>query len=140
VRHICVSCRSQMLEKGIRLETELCDAATLIPPIQPGSSRCFGICWQNAIKFTPENDTIRVTTALLAAGRWEVRVQDSGIGISVEALPRIFDAFKQGGVEVTRQFGGLGVSGWRFPNPCIRGSKTSRRPNCHDECASRAAG
>jgi signal transduction histidine kinase len=38
-----------------------------------------------------------------------VRVQDSGVGISVEALPRIFDAFEQGGVKVTRQFGGLGL-------------------------------
>ena len=36
-------------------------------------------------------------------------MQDSGIGISVEALPRIFDAFEQGGVKVTRQFGGLGL-------------------------------
>jgi CheY-like chemotaxis protein len=36
-------------------------------------------------------------------------VQDNGIGISVEALPRIFDAFEQGGVKVTRQFGGLGL-------------------------------
>ncbi len=63
----------------------------------------------NAIKFTPENGLIRVTTARRFDGRWEVRVQDSGIGISVEALPRIFDAFEQGSVKVTRQFGGLGL-------------------------------
>jgi CheY-like chemotaxis protein len=36
-------------------------------------------------------------------------VQDSGIGIPVEALPRIFDAFEQGSLKVTRQFGGLGL-------------------------------
>ncbi len=30
VRHVCGSCRSQLHEKGIRLETEHCDAGTLI--------------------------------------------------------------------------------------------------------------
>jgi len=109
VRHVCGSCRSPMREKGIRLETELCDAAALIAA---DSARLQQVLWNvliNATKFTPENGTIRLTTARRAGGRWEVRVQDNGIGISVEALPRIFDAFEQGGVKVTRQFGGLGL-------------------------------
>ena len=38
-----------------------------------------------------------------------IEVRDTGIGIAPEALPRIFDAFEQGGSEVTRQFGGLGL-------------------------------
>jgi PAS domain S-box-containing protein len=101
VRHVCGSCRSPMREKGIRLETELCDAAALIAA---DSARLQQVLWNvliNATKFTPENGTIRLTTARRAGGRWEVRVQDNGIGISVEALPRIFDAFEQGGVKVT---------------------------------------
>jgi PAS domain S-box-containing protein len=108
VRHVCGSCRSQMREKDIRLETELCDSAL----IAVDSARIQQVLWNvliNAIKFTPENGTIRVTTARRVGGRWEVRVQDSGIGISVEALPRIFDPFEQGGVKITRQFGGLGL-------------------------------
>ena len=44
VRHVCGSCRSQMREKGIRLETELCDAAALIAADSAGSSRCFLMC------------------------------------------------------------------------------------------------
>jgi signal transduction histidine kinase len=98
-----------MHEQRIRLEIELDGAAALIAA---DSARLQQVLWNlliNAIKFTPENGTIRVTTARQEGGRWEVRVQDTGIGISMEALPRIFDAFEQGGVKVTRQFGGLGL-------------------------------
>jgi signal transduction histidine kinase len=44
VRHVCESCRSQMREKDIRLETELCDAAALIAADWSGASRCFVMC------------------------------------------------------------------------------------------------
>jgi PAS domain S-box-containing protein len=109
VRHVCGSCRSQMREKGIRLETGFCDAAALIAADSARLQQVLCNVLINATKFTSENGTIRVTTVRRPGGRWEVRVQDNGIGISAEALPRIFDAFEQGGVKVTRQFGGLGL-------------------------------
>jgi PAS domain S-box-containing protein len=109
VRHVCGSCRSQMREKGLRLEIELYDSAALIAADSARIQQVLRNLLINAIKFTPENGTIRLTTARRVGGRWEVRVQDSGIGISVEALPRIFDAFEQGGLNITRQFGGLGL-------------------------------
>jgi signal transduction histidine kinase len=43
------------------------------------------------------------------SGQWKLQIQDNGIGIPAEVLPRIFDFFEQGGVKVTRQFGGLGL-------------------------------
>lgn len=51
----------------------------------------------------------RIRLCYKPIGRWELRVQDTGVGISAEALPHIFDAFEQGGVKVTRQYGGLGL-------------------------------
>jgi signal transduction histidine kinase len=46
---------------------------------------------------------------IASGGRWKLQIEDSGIGITAKALPRIFDFFEQGGVKVTRQFGGLGL-------------------------------
>ena len=101
--------RSQIHTQRVRLETELAEAAA---PIAADSARLQQVLWnvlRNAIKFTPEDGTIRVTTKPLPDGRREVRVRDTGIGISAGALPHIFDPFEQGGVGVTRQFGGLGL-------------------------------
>jgi PAS domain S-box-containing protein len=92
VRQVCGGCRCQMEERDIRLEIKLCDAGA---PIAGDSARLQQVLrnvLENAIKFTPEKGTIRVTTARQLDGRWEVRVRDSGIGIPAEAMPVIFDA------------------------------------------------
>ena len=108
VRHVCGSCRSQMREKGVHLETEFHDAAALLVADPARLQQVLLNLLTNAIKFTPENGIIRITTARQADG-WKLQIQDTGIGISAEMLPRIFDAFEQGGVQVTRRFGGLGL-------------------------------
>jgi signal transduction histidine kinase len=38
-----------------------------------------------------------------------IEISDTGIGITPEVLPRLFNAFEQGGWSITRQFGGLGL-------------------------------
>lgn len=48
----------------------------------------------NAIKFTPENGRIRVTTRLTESGV-EVSVRDTGYGIAPMNLAHVFDEFKQ---------------------------------------------
>ncbi|MCB0569239.1 MAG: response regulator [Phaeodactylibacter sp.] len=51
----------------------------------------------NAFKFTPEGGRISVRAQLTEDGRsMEVSVRDTGVGISAEELPRIFDRFYQG--------------------------------------------
>ncbi len=109
VRDVSESYRLQIQEKSIRFETELHDVPSLITADSARLQQVLRNLLQNAVKFTPEKGAIRVTTVLQAGGRWELRVQDTGVGISAEALPHIFDAFEQGGVKVTRQYGGLGL-------------------------------
>ena len=47
--------------------------------------------------------------AQFGASVFEASVTDTGIGIEPELLTKIFDAFEQGGKQVTKQFGGLGL-------------------------------
>ena len=60
----------------------------------------------NAVKFTPRNGQIAITTSNDSGGQLRVEIADTGMGIEPEALPKIFDAFEQGG---RTQSGGLGL-------------------------------
>ena len=60
----------------------------------------------NAVKFTPPNGQIAITTSNDSDGQLRVEIADTGMGIEPEALPKIFDAFEQGG---RTQLGGLGL-------------------------------
>ena len=51
----------------------------------------------NALQHTPENGTVRLALQALEDNRIEIRVSDSGYGISEEDLPHIFDRFYQAG-------------------------------------------
>jgi PAS domain S-box-containing protein len=97
------------------------DAKRLRVEVHTDAVRCFArgdatrleqVFWnllRNAVKFTPEGGSVRVQTRNDDAGRLVIEVTDTGIGIAPEVLPKIFDAFEQGGADVTKQFGGLGL-------------------------------
>jgi HAMP domain-containing protein/signal transduction histidine kinase/CheY-like chemotaxis protein len=60
----------------------------------------------NAVKFTPPKGQITITTTNDPGGKLCVEIADTGMGIEPDALPKIFDAFEQGG---RTQLGGLGL-------------------------------
>ncbi|HXI28140.1 MAG TPA: ATP-binding protein, partial [Vicinamibacterales bacterium] len=62
----------------------------------------------NAAKYTEPHGRIRID-ARQDGGLIELRVTDSGIGISAEMLPRIFDMFTQERQALDRSHGGLGL-------------------------------
>ena len=62
----------------------------------------------NAIKFTPKDGQVRITSSR-AGGNVEIAVTDTGIGITPEFLPHLFERFRQGDASTTRRFGGLGL-------------------------------
>ena len=62
----------------------------------------------NAVKFTPPEGRVTVRAARTAAFV-EVSVSDTGIGLSPEFLPFVFDRFRQADQSFTRAHGGLGL-------------------------------
>ncbi len=60
----------------------------------------------NAVKFTSSDGQISISTSNASKGELRVEIADTGLGIEPESLPKIFDAFEQGG---RTQLGGLGL-------------------------------
>jgi signal transduction histidine kinase len=63
----------------------------------------------NAVKFTTAGGTIRVEMILAEDRTTSIVITDSGIGISPDFLPYIFDRFRQADQSTTREHGGLGL-------------------------------
>lgn len=79
--------------------------------ISGDSARLQQIVWNllsNAVKFTAEEGRIQV---YLERGDSyaQIRVRDTGKGISPDFLPYVFDYFRQEDGKTTRRFGGLGL-------------------------------
>ena len=94
--------------KSIRLQAMLDPAAG---PISGDADRLQQIVWNlltNAVKFTPKGGRIQVKVQRIDS-HVEIVVRDSGIGISKEFLPHVFDRFRQADASITRIHGGLGL-------------------------------
>ncbi len=67
----------------------------------------------NALKFTPEGGKITVSLKQKnnseGAGTVEIKIRDTGIGISAEEIPKLFDRFYQVDSSQTREFEGTGI-------------------------------
>jgi CheY-like chemotaxis protein len=94
--------------KGIRLQTQLYPEAG---PISGDADRLQQIVWNlltNAVKFTAKGGRIQVKVQRVDSHA-EIVVSDSGVGISKEFLPYVFDRFRQADASITRTHGGLGL-------------------------------
>jgi CheY-like chemotaxis protein len=105
--------RSRLEEKGLTYIEEIDPD---IPPLLIGDpSRLRQILVNlvgNATKFTDEGSValrLKLVEVESNRARIEIRVEDTGIGISAERLDGIFDEFVQGGSFVSRVYGGTGL-------------------------------
>ena len=64
---------------------------------------------KNAIKFTPEEGDITLSSENPSDTVLNISVRDTGIGMEPEIMQRIFDPFEQGNRSFEHRFGGLGL-------------------------------
>ena len=98
----------QLSAKGLRYEGGGCNAA-LVARVDPERLRQILLnLLGNAIKFTPEGGRIAIECAA-QGNEVAIRVRDTGIGIPLEALERIFDPFVQVGRDLRAPSDGVGL-------------------------------
>jgi signal transduction histidine kinase/ActR/RegA family two-component response regulator len=97
-----------MVAKGMHVSTALPSSAALV---SGDPDRLQQVAWNllsNAQKFTPPNGSVRIELRPDGSD-FVLTVADTGIGISPEFLPFVFDRFRQADGSMTREQGGLGL-------------------------------
>ncbi len=102
------SVRPAAEEKGLKLETQFDQTEGAITC---DANRLQQMVWNlvsNAVKFTPAGGRITVGFEF-RGGYLDIVVSDTGVGISQEFLPFVFDRFRQQDSSSTRRHHGLGL-------------------------------
>ncbi|WHY19162.1 HAMP domain-containing sensor histidine kinase [Paenibacillus sp. G2S3] len=106
LRDTILASEPQWLEKNIEVEAELEEVN--VTAVKDLMTQVWTNLLHNSIKFTPQNGCIHIKLRTVDE-RVEVEIQDSGIGISEEDLPRIFDRFYKADKARTASGGGSGL-------------------------------
>jgi signal transduction histidine kinase/CheY-like chemotaxis protein len=94
--------------KGIRVEKAI-DLSSGMLSVDP--NRLQQVVWNllsNAIKFTPKGGKVQIVLERVNS-HVELSVTDTGIGITPDFIPHIFERFRQADATTTRRYGGLGL-------------------------------
>ncbi|HTU67617.1 MAG TPA: ATP-binding protein [Steroidobacteraceae bacterium] len=97
---------------GLRLDVQLPVPDVVIDADATRLSQVLSNLLHNATKFTPAGGTVTVSARRSGTGadaRLELRVADSGVGISAEQMPKVFDLFAQSGARLHAHETGLGI-------------------------------
>jgi two-component system phosphate regulon sensor histidine kinase PhoR len=106
LKRVAERLRPQVERAGLVIRVE---AATDLPQVWVDRSRIEQVLINlihNAVKFTPEGGEIVVDTGV-TEGMLQVSVRDTGVGISAEELPRVFERFYK--TDAARRSAGSGL-------------------------------
>ncbi len=84
--------RTRAEEKGLELKVEIAEEPLVLVGVEDGLERVFMNLVSNAVKYTPSGGSVTVR-AWSEEDQIKAEVSDTGIGISEDALPRIFEEF-----------------------------------------------
>jgi PAS domain S-box-containing protein len=94
--------------KSISIEIN-CDSS--VGPVSGDPARLQQVIWNllsNAVKFTPKGGTVQVNFQQVESSA-EIIIRDTGVGISADFLPHVFERFRQAESAVTRSHRGMGL-------------------------------
>lgn len=94
--------------KDIQLNTHVDDAVNSVQGDRDRLQQVIENLLSNAIKFTPSGGQVEIQLRQQDRAA-RIQVSDTGQGIRAEALPYIFDYFRQADSSNTRKHGGLGL-------------------------------
>ncbi|HYU35892.1 MAG TPA: chemotaxis protein CheB [Thermoanaerobaculia bacterium] len=101
--------RGALTAAGLGLEVELPAEALWVSGDPTRLSQSVGNILHNALKFTDRGGRVRVTVKAEPAGTAVIVVEDTGIGIELDVLGRLFEPFSQAPPGIDRSRGGLGL-------------------------------
>ena len=102
-------CREDIAAKDLEVEFRFRASHAHVEGDPARLQQVFWNLIKNSVKFTPEKGRIIIETVNPAPEEIEIRITDTGIGIEPEKVGKIFNAFEQGQISITRRFGGLGL-------------------------------
>ncbi len=103
----CATTATPLLKPGVQLVKDYETGLPLVHSDQDKIKQILLNLLSNAAKFTHAGGI--TLKAEIAGGQLQVQVADTGIGISPEAVARIFEEFQQADTSTTRQYGGTGL-------------------------------
>jgi signal transduction histidine kinase len=112
--HLAISsvveiCRAELESKRLRVHLNL---RANTHQVAADAAKFQQIIWnllKNAIKFTPHEGEIVISSSNPSPEVLTISVRDTGIGMEPDVMQRIFDPFEQGNRSFERRFGGLGL-------------------------------
>jgi len=102
-------CREEIAGKRLQAEFRLCAESAHVEGDPARLQQVFWNLIKNSVKFTPAQGRIVIETRNPTPEEIEIQITDTGIGIEPEKIDKIFNAFEQGQISITRRFGGLGL-------------------------------
>jgi signal transduction histidine kinase len=105
IQEACELFRPLAEEKKIRLKTDLPESLTMMSD-RKKMQRIVTNILENALKYTPQNGTVSISAAA-RDGEVQIDFKDTGVGISENDLPHIFERFYR--CDRSRSQGGVGL-------------------------------
>lgn len=109
LKGILIGMKPLLDQKPLQIHWKGLDRLPLIESDVGKVKQIFTNLLSNAVKFTPRGSITIAGKDLPERKGVEIAVEDTGIGIKPEELPKLFSAFYQADADLTRAYGGVGL-------------------------------